>query len=349
MNAARRRLFDRLALAGVVLAYGVLAARRIDVPVPGYDEAIYVPPALDILRAASGARPAHWPLMVMSYVGCPMSYFLAPFFSLWGVSVATMRLPVIAVALAGVLVLLYLLSEVFPRLPLWAPAAVCLLDSTFLISSRTGLYVDVSIHWLLLSLTLLCLWRWALTGRRLPAFLAFFCIGFGIYAKIIFVWFAFPAALVVAYFARRDGWAPRARLAGVCGLGLFLGVLPLLVYNMTSDWRTAAEIMSHLVRPDIPVMASNLSLFENLATRWEHLRLMLNGDFLYPTNPARAFSGKVVLILFVLGFFLFRKKAQRAALAGAGAFVAALFLGSMFTISGRFPQHLFPILPLILV
>ena len=38
--------FDRLALAGVVIHYVILAAHRLDVPIPGYDEAIYVPPAI---------------------------------------------------------------------------------------------------------------------------------------------------------------------------------------------------------------------------------------------------------------------------------------------------------------
>ncbi|MFI5361365.1 MAG: hypothetical protein ACHQ49_05295 [Elusimicrobiota bacterium] len=349
MNASRRRLFDRLMLAGVVLLYAVLAARRIEVPVPGYDEAIYVPPALDILRGATAGHPRGWPLMVMTYVGCPMSYFLAPFIRVCGLSVATMRLPAIGLALAAVLILLYLISRNFPRLPLWAPAGVCLLDSTFLISSRTGLYVDSSIHWFLLSLLLLFLWKWSLTRRPLPALLAFVCVGFGIYAKIIFVWFAFPAAAAVWYYSRRDAPASRARLAGLCGLGLFIGALPLVIYNMTSGWATEAVILDHLIRPDDTTTASNVSFLENLATRWDHLRVMCSGDFLFPTNPARAFSGLVLLALFAAGFFLFRKKRQRASFAGAGAFVAALFFGSVFTVSGRFPQHLFPILPLMLV
>ena len=342
------RWFDRLALAGAVLLYAVLALRRLDVPIPRYDEAEYAPQALEILTSfAGGAR--HWPLMVSSYVGCPMSYVLAPFIAVWGLRVETLRVPAIAVALAAVLIFLYLISRIFPRLPLWAPAAACLLNSTFLISSRTGLYVDVSIHWLLMSLTLLCLWRWSLNRRPLDAFLAFFFVGFGIYSKIIFVWFAFPAALIVAYFSRRDGRAAQARLAGACALGLFLGSLPLLIFNVRHRWKTAHMILDHLIQPNSPAAASNLSLFQNLATRGRHLLMMFNGGFLYPAGPLRTFSGAVLLILFAAGFFVVRKKAQRAALAIAGAFIAALFFGSMLTISTRQTEHLYPILPLMLL
>ena len=343
------RWFDRLALAGAVLLYAVLALRRLDVPIPRYDEAEYAPQALEILSSFAGGSPRHWPLMVSSYVGCPMSYVIAPFIAVWGLRVETLRLPAIGVALAAVLIFLFLISRIFPRLPLWAPAAACLLDSTFLISSRTGLYVDVSIHWLLLSLTLLCLWRWSLTRRPRHAFLAFLCVGFGIYSKIIFVWFAFPAALAVAYFSRREGRAARARLAGVCALGLLIGSLPLLIFNLRHRWKTARMILDHLIQPNSPAAASNLSLLQNLAARGRHLLMMFNGGFLYPADRLRTLSGAVFLILFAAGFFAIRKKAQRAALAVAGAFIAALFFGSTLTISTRQTEHLYPILPLMLL
>ena len=260
-----------------------------------------------------------------------------------------MRLPAIAVALAAVLIFLYLISKIFPRLPLWAPAAACLLNSTFLISSRMGLYADVSIHWLLLSLTLLCLWKWSLTRRPLLAFLAFACVGFGIYSKIIFVWFAFPTALVVAYASRRDGRAVRARLAGLCALGLLLGSLPLLIANAESGWRTAALIRDHLIIPAESDLPSNLSLFQNLATRSEHLLMLLTGSFQFPSGALATFDGMIFLILFGAVFFLFREDKQRAALAAAGAFIAAFFFGSMLTISSRIPLHLHPILPPVLL
>ena len=360
MTESQEKTFDRLALAATVLLYAVLEARRIDVPIPRFDECDYASPILRIVSLAGGgasrgwtlmAEPyvgwRGWPLMVEPYNGCPMSYFLAPFIGLWGLSVGTMRLPVIGVALAAVLILLYLISKIFPRLPLWAPAAACLLNSVFLISSRTGLYVDVSIHWLLLSLTLLCLWKWSLTRRPLLAFLAFLCVGFGIYSKIIFVWFAIPAVLFAAHLSRRDGRASRARLAGLCALGLFIGVLPLLIYNMETGWSTVTVILDHLVHPSDAATASNVSVFTNLATRWEHFRMLFSGDFLSAANPGRRFSGRLLLILFFASF-LFPKKPQRASLAVAGAIIAAFFFGSMLTVSGRHPEHLYPILPLML-
>jgi 4-amino-4-deoxy-L-arabinose transferase-like glycosyltransferase len=344
----RRRVFDRFALAGTMLLYAVLAARHLDIPIPGYDEAIYVPPALDVFRAVQGGHPRHWPLMVMSYVGCPMSYLLAPFVGFWGINVYTMRLPAIGVALMAVLILLYLASTIFPRLPLWAPALLCLLNSGFLITSRTGLFVDVSIHWLLLSLTLLCLWNWSMTRRPLFAFLAFLCVGFGIYSKIIFVWFAFPAALIIEKLSRREGRAVRLRLVGLCVLGLSLGVLPLVIYNVQSGWKTAHMILDHLLHPAIPGTASNTSLLQNMATRWDHFLVLFK--VAPPSGPMRRLAGAILLMLFFAGFLLFPKKRMaRASIAGAGAFIVALVLGSTITITGRIPQHLNLILPLILV
>ena len=355
LSASRKKAFDRLVLAGTVLGYAVLAARRLDVPVPGFDEIIYVPPALELLRHAR-----EWPLMVNEYVGCPMTYLIAPFIGFWGLSVATMRLPAIGVALAAVLIFLYLVSKIFPRLPLWAPAAACLLNSRFLITSRTGLYVDASIHWLLLSLTLLCLWNWSQTRRPLHAFLAFVCVGFGIYSKIIFVWFAFPAALAVASLSRRDGRAARASLAGLCALGLLIGALPLVIHNVANEYETVHIIGSSVFFSEDPSTASNLSFLQNLETRSEHLLSFFTGDFeftvgpvagayQFTSGPARTLAGAVLLILFAAAFFLFREKTQFTALAIAGSFIAALFVGSTITPSQRHPEHLYPILPLILL
>jgi 4-amino-4-deoxy-L-arabinose transferase-like glycosyltransferase len=348
LTDSRERTFDRLLLAGVALLYAVLALRRLDVPAPGYDEATYAPPALEILRLARGGT-GRWPLTVMPYVGCPMSYVIAPFIRVWGLSVLTLRVPAAVTALAAVLILLSVVSEVFPRVPLWAPASACLLNSVFLISSRMGLYVDVSIHWLLLSLTLLCLWKWSLKRRPIMAFLAFFCAGFGIYSKIIFVWFALSAALVVGYASRGDARAPRARLAALCALGLLVGALPLLIYNVTSHWRTITVVWSHLTVPGDPAAASNLSLLANLATRWDQLRLLLGGRFLSQSGPARAAAGTATLLLAGAGFFLRREDKQRGALLSVAVFLAAFFLGSTLTVSSRSVEHLYPLLAPVLV
>jgi 4-amino-4-deoxy-L-arabinose transferase-like glycosyltransferase len=349
LNDSRKRAFDRLLLAGTVFLFACLSVRRLEIPIPGYDEAVYVPPALDVLHAFEGGHPRHWPLMVMSYVGCPMSYLIAPFVGLWGISVQTMRIPAIGVALAAILILLHLTSKIFPRLPLWAPALMCLLNSAFIISARTGLFVDVAIHWFLLSLTLLCLWNWSLNRRPIHAFLAFLCVGFGIYSKIIFVWFAFPSALIVEKLSRPEGRPARLRLAGICLLGVSLGVMPLAIYNAQSGWRTVAMVWDHLLNPAIPGTASNISIVKNLATRWEHFLMLFEGNFLSPSGPMRKLAGAILFILFAASFVVVGEKIQRSSVAVAGAFILALVLGSTLTITGRIPQHLILILPLILV
>jgi 4-amino-4-deoxy-L-arabinose transferase-like glycosyltransferase len=349
LSGVPERTLDRFLLAGVILGYVALAVGRLDVPIPEYDEAVYMRPVSVILRGWAGAGIPRWPLMVFPHVGCPMSYLAAPFVRLWGVNDWTMRLPPIAAALASVLILLYMASRIFPRAPLWAPAGVCLFHSSFLIGSRTGLLSDVAIHWLLLSLVLLCLWTWSRTGRPLPAFLAFFFTGFGIYAKIIFVWFAFPAALVVWMGSRRDVRASRAGLAGLCSLGLLSGVAPLVAYNMRTKGATADAVWSHLLVPRDPSAAPNTRVLQNLATRSEHVFELFAGDFLFRSGPWRILSGVSVMILFFAAFFLYREKNQRAALAAAGAFVLAYVAGSTLTISNRLPYHVFVLLPLMLV
>jgi 4-amino-4-deoxy-L-arabinose transferase-like glycosyltransferase len=347
LNGRRGETLDRLLLAGTVLLYLFLAARRLDLPVPGADEAVYVVQARDVLRAASGDGP--WPLMVMTYVGCPMSYVLAPLVAAWGPGPAAMRLPAVAVALAAVLMLLFLISRIFPRVPAWIPASVCLLNSTFLISSRTGLYVDASIHWLLLSLLLASLWGWFRTRRDAFVLAAFFAAGLGLYSKIVFVWFLFPAAFVLWKGSRRSASAGRTRLAALAALGYCVGALPLLIYNVRSGWPTVRDVWDNLIQPGDPAAASNLDLAGNLATRAVHLFQLFSDSFQAPAEFAAAAAAAALLALFAAAFFLFRDEKQRPAVAAVGMFTASFIVGVTFTISGRFPEHLFPILPLMLV
>ena len=356
MNAPLRRRLDLIATGAVCVFYAALEAWRLDFPVVGNDEAGSVMPALSILDNLSG-RPLHalpiplhhWPLMICDYNGCPMSYVLAPIMRIAGVSVDVLRLTEIGISLASVLVLLYLVSKVFPRIPLWAPALCCLGNDMFLLSSRTGLDNVPFLEWLLLPLMLLCLRQWALTRSWRYPLIAFALLGFGIYSKIILVWFLPPTAWNAWSLSRRgDGVrAPLGKLCIVGAVGLLAGSLPLLLFNIGNHWPTASIILEHFRQPGDIGAASNSDFLQNLATRWEHLLYLFNGQPLQ--GEAFLLSGRVSLALFLIGIFSFKDRAQRRALACVGTYVAAFFVGSTFTFNGRHPYHLLTIFPLMLV
>ena len=242
------RFWAGILLAAAAGCYVLAAGRLIDVPGLQYDEVLFV-------NAATGEptngifvakRLFGVPVMLMTYIGALKAYLYYPVFSLFGVSPATIRWPVIALSL-GTLGLAYAVARfscgrVTSALLTLAIAA----DPAFIYMTKLD-YGPVVLMLLLKMLAVWCLLRavrrestgalWGVTAA----------CALGMFDKLNFIWFVvaltvaaailFRGELTRVYRRRRLAFvAPLASLAAV-----FLVTTVYLVGPQLLSSQTAAE------------------------------------------------------------------------------------------------------------
>jgi 4-amino-4-deoxy-L-arabinose transferase-like glycosyltransferase len=172
------------------------------------------------------------PLMIMSYIGSVKSALYAPIFRIFGTGATAVRLPVVILGLFTLLISFAVFRRMFDRRIALAALLLFATDPTFIFANRLD-WGPVSLMLLLEMASLYFMWRWMKEGKRSFLGIAGFCLGLGLYNKIIFAWFTAALLLSLLLFFREElKKLLRPRLL-MCFLPAFLlGCLPLIAYNI---------------------------------------------------------------------------------------------------------------------
>jgi len=174
----------------------------------------------------------------MEYIGALKALLYAPIFKLFGMSPATVRLPVILVGLITLLVTYALVQRIFGR---WVAVLTLLLfatDPTFIFANKLD-WGPVSLLLLLEVSSLYFLWRWIEGDAPHGLALAGFFLGLGLYNKVIFIWCI--TALLVASLACYREKIRRSLTPGRLFLAVaafMVGCLPLIAFNIARPMGT---------------------------------------------------------------------------------------------------------------
>jgi hypothetical protein len=249
--------------AGWVLAFSLilplalyvgLASRFIGAGV-GYemDEALYVQSAVFLLRGGGGAPPfvtgrgdairlggRRWPVMIIPYVGAVKAYVALPLFKVFGIRTEVARFAGVLLGAVGIAGLVALLAtQVSPAAGLVAGALLAVHPSylDYTVFDNGGVSVWMAAMGLI-ALTLVNLLR---RPSPFAAFLLGIGAGLGIWARANVLWLlAAAAAAALVGFGRRA--APRPRQFTAASAGGLLGALPLILYEIRSDFVTLRYI-----------------------------------------------------------------------------------------------------------
>lgn len=245
-NVMRCSIRDRFAILFLIGALAVfLFAGFVLIPMLGlqYDELLFADVLLQPIYAVMHVTVGHHeiPVMLMSYLGAFKSWLFAPVFAVAGYGVASVRIPALVLGAATLVALYVLLRDICsPRAGL---IAVWLLatDVTYLTTAAFD-WGPVVIQNLLLVLGLLCLVQGDRKKSARLLCVAGVMFGLALWDKALFLWnlsgmivmflmlkLRFPLSKVVV------------RNALLLLLGMSIGALPLITYNVANSGATLRE------------------------------------------------------------------------------------------------------------
>ncbi|MCB0153475.1 MAG: glycosyltransferase family 39 protein, partial [Anaerolineae bacterium] len=310
-----------------------------------------------------------FPVMTQDYIGAINTYSVLPFIAWLGPTPAAVRLPSI---LGGGLTLLlaYALTARLTgqRRAGLAAALLLAVDPTFVFWTRQGIFVTAITAPLGLAAALCWLRRgqgggpgWSVAGA--------FCLGVGLYAKLLFIWLiaAMAGALILVNLGQgRKVWGdlkrkkpkvnfglpvnwPSKREIGFSMLAFLLGCWPLLFYNLQTGgtWRSIIENAGTSFYG-----VDNAALGANLLARIGQFGSLLTGSHLWYlgqiyANPLPGLA--LAVILLGVGGVMIRRAAPLDRLSQATLFpfvvIALVIVASIQTVSALWVTHFALLLP----
>jgi hypothetical protein len=352
-----------------LVVFLALCLYQIELPGLHYDEAREAGvPAMQLLMGqavetfrGSGIRITErvFPITVTDYIGALNVYLLLPFFALLGSNVFALRLMPVVFAVLTLLLTYLLAQRLFNRRVAVITCLLLAVNPSFIFWNRQGVFVT-SITATIAIASLLCWLHWYRERRARYLYWGAYLFGLGLYAKLLFLWVI--VALGATFFALkvsslRKGfrlWPIAERLgykqlatALFCSL---LGIFPLILYNFQTKG-TFLTLTGNLTSTYYGV--SNLAFTENLATRLEQFKVVLNGGHLWYLGGV--FTNGLYPLFFAgaglacVPAVLLKARREWRRVAFPFLMLAFMVLASCFTVSDLWLTHyaiLVPFLPM---
>lgn len=192
------RRWGPFAVLAVALAFfGWCTLTAIAHPGPEYDEVLFVNGALGGHYANGSFVAARFHgvvTMLMPYIGALKAWLYAPLFGVFGVSMSTIRVPMIAASAVTIVLAFMLARRLFGAWPAALLALLMATDPVFIVMSKAD-YGPIVLSALLRVAALAAYFAWMRTGSVRYVWLLAGSVALGVFNKVDFL--AFVAALTV--------------------------------------------------------------------------------------------------------------------------------------------------------
>jgi 4-amino-4-deoxy-L-arabinose transferase-like glycosyltransferase len=207
--AVARRAVRRLAGATIALSTALfLLANGVGLSDPGlqYDELLFVNAALGDTHPYHGfiySEALGIPTMLMAYIGALKAWLYAPIFSVFGVTVDSIRLPVLLLAALALVFATVLVARLLGRWPAAVLAVLLATDPVYGAVARAD-WGPIVLSALLRTAALLC--YFALLRRHSVRYLWLLVIALslGLFNKLDYVWFIAAIGIAALVVHRRE-------------------------------------------------------------------------------------------------------------------------------------------------
>jgi 4-amino-4-deoxy-L-arabinose transferase-like glycosyltransferase len=248
-STASNRAAKAIVLAACLF---VFAAGQSFIPRLGIynDEAVF---ANSLFRSdAAYYQVGRLPLMVTSYAGTLKTWLYAPIFGIFGTGPRALREPALIAAVLSIWLFFLLLRRIAGTRAAVVGACLLAADSDYLLTSVYDWGPVALQHVLLIGGVLLAV-RYAQTRGSFALAGAFFLMGLAMWEKAIAIWLLSGMAIAaVVIYGRRLLELFTWRRAAIATSAFCLGALPLIIFNVHSNFETFRK---NTVQDTIPVSA----------------------------------------------------------------------------------------------
>jgi len=357
----RHKLLPLLAL----LLYCGLALHQLKLPGFYYDEALDLPPTLQLVHNQPVELMPHdpglqvfgrtLPLMILDYLGAVNTYLLLPVFAFIGASGVAVRLFEVALGVIIVALSHRLARDWFGEGIAHVTALLLAVNPSFIFWSRMG--ISVSSVMAVCSLgSLLALTRWRRRGGHAWLGIAGLLLGIGLWAKFLFLWWLIALAAVYILLELPRNQVSRPIFASIressrtlvsFSSAFLIGTGPLIYFNLRTG-KTIENISQALNAPTDHGI-NNLHVLDNFRTALDQFRIFLDGSYFWYNGEIQSNPWAVrifVTSLVIVGLLVWRRpRAEQRRTLAVLILMAAIIAQSAFTVSGIWATHDFILVP----
>jgi 4-amino-4-deoxy-L-arabinose transferase-like glycosyltransferase len=252
-----------------------LLANGVGLSDPGlqYDELLFVNAALGDSHPYHGfiySEVVGVPTMLMPYIGALKAWLYAPIFSVFGVTVDSVRLPALILATAALIFSSVLILRLLGRWPAALLAVLLATDPVYGAVSRAD-WGPIVLSALLRTAALLAYFGFLRRGSVRYLWLLVVLLSLGLFNKLDYVWFIAAIGIAAMLVHRRELFAIArgAWVAVLTPVAVFLCIL------------TTAFILLILPATDLPITGSKASLPGRISEVANLFRITVDGSGVY--------------------------------------------------------------------
>ncbi len=308
-HTRRLAILSAVALFIGYAVYFAIGLTNLNLPGPQYDEVADAVPAMELIHGLPNTAfdtveilGLRLPLVMGHYTGPSSIYVSFAGMSLFGTTVAGLRITQLLLGAITLLLLFVLARTWFDPLTASLSFLLCATAPAFLWWSRSGAHFAAPLLPLALGL-LLFLRRWWHTRQPWLLVAAAFVFGLGLTTKLLFAWLLVPIGLTALIVLWLPGIYKTIRSIHVgtlllCAVAFVVGFLPFIIHNLPSgaSFRFIAEnaIQSQTYGHN------NLDIVGNVQFEVADFLRMMGGDTLHFEAPAGLPLGAIATALSVI-------------------------------------------------
>ena len=187
------------------------------------------------------------PLMLLSYLGALKTWIYIPILYRIRPSYLTIRLPVLLIGTLTIWLFVWFLEKAHGPRVAWVGGLLLATDTVYLLTTCFD-WGPVALQHILSLAGMALLLKFTSTGKRATLFWSFFWFGLALWDKALFLWlFSGLAVAAVAVFPRELWSRCTPKNLGLAAAGLLLGALPLVAYNVATNFDTFRSNSSFLL------------------------------------------------------------------------------------------------------
>ncbi len=287
-----------------------LSVIKIDKPGVNTDQLLFVNAAIGPLDSSYIYKAIHGiPVLIMIYIGALKAYLFKPIFYLFGVSIYSIRLPIIVIMTFSLYLLHKCISLVDKKIAIFT-LIILATDPSFIAFSRID-YGPVVLEFFFKVISLLFFYYLVNTKKQKYLLLLLASLALGLFNKTNFIWFINSLLFATVFIFRHEILEKKRFISSKQILIIFVSYISFLFYGFWIYRKATVEYSAEAISLSFSKILNNTSIvttnFINLINGESLFRLIYNK----PLHEFATYYSYVLILIVILGVFYIIKNRKQ--------------------------------------